>query len=89
MLFPEILLLVGGACSQTSCMLLAHYWGHSMGGVCGFLILRSGLILELCCPLLGLFVHCQTCDTALAWLQSRVYLVERQIHMVWRWEAWC
>ena len=36
-LSPQVLLLVGGACSQTRCLPPAHCWGCSQTGVCGFL----------------------------------------------------
>ena len=41
-LSPEKLSLVDRACSQTSCLPLAHCWGCSLTGVCGYLSLSPG-----------------------------------------------
>lgn len=42
LLFPERLSLVGGACSQTRCLLPADYWDHSGSGLSDYLPLFPG-----------------------------------------------
>lgn len=42
MLFPEKLLLMGGACSQAHCLPPAQCWGHSLTHVYGYLSLSPG-----------------------------------------------
>ena len=38
----EKLSLVGGNCNQIQCLSLAHCWGYSPTGVCGYLPLTLG-----------------------------------------------
>ena len=72
---PEKLSLVGGACGQTRYLLPTHCWDNSQNSVCGYLsLLRTGVTLEGCWPLMRLLAHCQACLAALhgllVWLEG-------------------